>query len=75
MAPWLFPIAIVAAALVCPAMMWLGRRGIGPGCAICPPRRSDESLEDLESRQRALTAQIEELEAVHAAQPIGESRN
>ena len=63
MLQWLFPLAIVAAVLVCPAMMWLGRRGIGPGCAICPPRRSEESLDDLEARQRALTTQIEELEA------------
>jgi hypothetical protein len=64
MAQWFFAIAIVAAALVCPALMWLGRRGIGPGCAICLPRRSDgESLDDLRERQRTLAAQIEELEA------------
>ncbi len=74
MLQWLFPLAIVAAVLVCPAMMWLGRRGIGPGCAICPPRRSEESLDDLEARQRALTTQIEELEARQAIEPVGQSR-
>ena len=58
----LFAIAIVAAALACPAMMWLGRRGIGPGCAICPPRKED-SLEDLQVRQRNLAAKIEQLES------------
>jgi len=74
MLQWLFPLAIVAAVLVCPAMMWLGRRGIGPGCAICTPRRSEESLDDLEARQRALTTQIEELEARQAIEPVGQSR-
>ena len=64
MAQWFFALALVAAALVCPALMWLGRRGIGPGCAICWPRRSDgESLDDLRERQRRLAAQIEEYEA------------
>jgi hypothetical protein len=64
MPQWFFVLTIVAAALVCPALMWLGRRGIGPGCAICPPRRRDqESLDDLRARQRRLAAQIEELEA------------
>ena len=75
MAQWFFAIAIVAAVLVCPAMMWLGRRGIGPGCAICPPRRSEESLEDLQARQRALTLQIEEHEARHAVQAGGRSHD
>ena len=59
----LFAIAIVAAALACPAMMWLGRRGIGPGCAICPPRKQEDSLEDLRVRQRNLAAKIEQLES------------
>ena len=75
MAQWLFPIAIVAAVLVCPAMMWLGRRGIGPGCAICPPRRHEESLEDLQARQRTLATRIEELEARQTAEPVGQSRD
>jgi len=59
----LFVIAIVAAALACPAMMWLGRRGIGPGCAMCPPQNKEDSLEDLQARQRALAAKIEQLES------------
>ena len=63
MVQWILPLVIVAAALACPAMMWLGRRGIGPGCAICPPRRTDEaSLDDLRARQRTLAKQIDELE-------------
>lgn len=64
MAQWILLPAIVAAALACPLMMWLGRRGIGPGCAICPPRRRDgDSLDDLRARQRTLAARIDELEA------------
>lgn len=59
----LFAIGIVAAALACPAMMWLGRRGIGPGCAICPPRKKDDSLENLRARQRDLAARIEKFES------------
>jgi len=61
---WILPLVIVAAALACPTLMWLGRRGIGPGCAICPPRHSDEaSVNDLRARQRTLAKQIDELEA------------
>ena len=63
MAQALFAIAIVAAALACPAMMWLGRRGIGPGCAICPPRKQEDSLRELQTRQRDLAAKIEQLES------------
>ena len=59
----LFAVAIVVAALACPAMMWLGRRGIGPGCAMCPPRGQEDSLEDLQARQRDLAAKIENLES------------
>jgi len=56
---------VVVAALACPVMMLLGRRGIGPGCALmgCRPRRHDESLEDLRTRQRALARRVAELEA------------
>lgn len=72
MAQWILPVAIVAAVLACPAMMWFGRRGIGPGCAICPPRRNEESLKDLQARQRALNARIEELES-SANGPAGKS--
>lgn len=64
MAQTLLIIGVVAAALVCPAIMWLGRRGIGPGCAICPPLRNDEeSLEELKARQRSLAVAIDGLEA------------
>ena len=63
MAHWMLLPAIVAAALACPAMMWLGRRGIGPGCAICPPRSDEQSLDDLRARQRALAAKIDGFEA------------
>ena len=71
MAQWLLVGAIVAAALVCPAMMWLGRRGIGPGCAVCPPRRDDdESLETLKARQRSLEAEIDKLEALQATRVV-----
>jgi hypothetical protein len=68
----LFAIAIVAAALVCPALMWFGRRGIGPGCAMCPPRRKEYSLEDLQVRQRDLAAKIDEFERqpVPAREPV-----
>lgn len=75
MLQWILPVAIVAAALVCPALMWLGRRGIGPGCAICPPRRDEESLEDLQARQRALATQIERHEARQTAEPVSQSRD
>ena len=70
----LFAIAIVAAALVCPALMWLGRRGIGPGCAMCPPRKQEDSLEELRARQRNLAAKIDEFEsqpvAVREREPV-----
>lgn len=67
MAQWILPLAIVAAALVCPALMWLGRRGIGSGCAICPPRRGEEdSLDELRARQRMLAAKIDELDAAQS---------
>jgi len=74
--PWLFAIVIVGAALVCPALMWLGRRGIGPGCAVCSPRRDEgETLEELKTRQRALTRQIDELELHRVAEPAGQTHD
>ena len=73
MAQWILVLAIVAAALACPALMWLGRRGIGPGCAICLPRRKEDSVEDLKARQRALNASIEELEAEQTTRPVSRS--
>jgi hypothetical protein len=53
---------VVIAALSCPVMMLLGRRGIGPGCALmgCQPRRDQDSLESLRARQRDLAARIDE---------------
>lgn len=56
--------AIVVGALACPTMMWLGRRGIGPGCGMmaCKPDEPVESLDVLKQRQRQLEAQVEELE-------------
>jgi hypothetical protein len=56
--------AIVVGALACPTMMWVGRRGIGPGCGImgCKPAEPDESLDVLRQRQRQLDAQVAELE-------------
>lgn len=56
---------VVLAALACPVMMLLGRRGIGPGCALmgCRPRGRDESLEDLRGHQRELARRVAELEA------------
>ena len=75
MVQWLLVGAIVAAALVCPAMMWLGRRGIGPGCAVCPPRRDgDESVETLQARQRSLAAKIDSLEA-RQSEPVATARD
>ena len=75
MAEWLFVGAIVVAALLCPTVMWLGRRGIGPGCAICPPRRNDgHSLDELKARQQSLKAEIEKLEATQRT-PVAASRD
>jgi hypothetical protein len=56
---------VVVAALACPVMMLLGRRGIGPGCALmgCRPRGRNESLEDVRARQRELARRVAELEA------------
>ena len=56
---------VLAAAVACPVMMLLGRRGIGPGCALmgCRPRAREESLEELRARQRELARRLGELEA------------
>lgn len=50
---------IVLGALACPLMMWLGRRGIGPGCALmgCRPQGED-TLESLRARELELAEQI-----------------
>jgi hypothetical protein len=58
--------AVVVAALACPVMMWLGRRGIGPGCAMmgaCAPKeREGETLDDLRRREGEVSARIARLE-------------
>lgn len=61
--------AVLVAALACPVMMWLGRRGIGPGCATtnCVTDRDDESLDALKQRQREVGAQVVELERAERA--------
>lgn len=50
--------AVVVAALACPLMAWLGRRGVGPGCVW--NRRAtavgEEGVEGL--RERELAARI-----------------
>lgn len=55
---------VVLAGLACPLMMWLGRRGIGPGCALmgCMPQRDEETLESLRARQQELAQRLEALE-------------
>jgi hypothetical protein len=57
----------VLSALACPVMMLLGRRGIGPGCALmgCKPRQRD-TADSIRARQRELANQIERLEARQA---------
>ncbi|MEJ7792974.1 MAG: hypothetical protein WKF65_13480 [Gaiellaceae bacterium] len=56
--------AVIVGVLACPTMMWLGRRGIGPGCGMmgCKPGEPDETLDALKQRQRQLDTQVEELE-------------
>lgn len=56
--------AVVVGALACPVMMLLGRRGIGPGCALmnCAPKRADD-LGELRRRQQEVTGRIAELES------------
>lgn len=61
--------AVLVGVLACPVMMWLGRRGIGPGCAMmnCEPDRRDDSLDALRKRQRELDTQVAELERTDRA--------
>lgn len=64
-------IALIAvAALACPAMTLLGRRGIGRGCKLPGCGDEREALADLRMRQRALADRIERLER-SAAPPAG----
>lgn len=58
--------AVLVGVLACPVMMWLGRRGIGPGCAMmrgCEPAKNDvETLDELRQREREVAARITALE-------------
>lgn len=62
--------AIVVAALACPVTMLLGRRGIGPGCAMmgCEPREAEE-LGELLERERKIAARIADLETAERRAP------
>lgn len=58
--------AIAVGLLACPLMMWLGRRGIGPGCGMSGrAEEREEPLADLRRRQRELEEQIARLEAAN----------
>jgi hypothetical protein len=65
--------AIVVGALACPVMMWLGRRGIGPGCAMmdaCAPEDQEgETLEELRRREREVSARVARLEREAPLEP------
>ncbi len=56
---------VVLGTLACPLMMWLGRHGIGPSCAImrCKPRRREETRESLLARHTELSRRLAALEA------------
>jgi hypothetical protein len=60
---------VVLVALACPLMMWLGSRGIGPGCAImgCTPQRDEETLESLRAHNDELSRRLAALEAREAS--------
>jgi len=55
---------VVLAGLACPLLMLLGRRGIGPGCAImgCSPQRDEDTLESLRAQHEQLLRRLEALE-------------
>lgn len=57
---------LVLAVLACPLMAWLGRRGIGPGCAVTRAHGEgdveERDVEELRRRQRELGARIAQLE-------------
>ena len=63
MATGLLIVAALVAALCCPLMMLLGRRGIGPGCALTGCSRAEkDTLASLRTRQKQLEQQIERFE-------------
>ena len=49
------------------AFVVLGRRGIGPGCAImgCSPQRDEDTLESLRAQHEQLLRRLEALDADH----------
>lgn len=55
---------VLVAALACPVMMWLGRRGIGPGCVMskCESASEEETIDDLRRRERELSEEIARFE-------------
>ena len=71
----LIAVAVIGA-LACPIMMLLGRRGIGPGCAItgCRPNRRGRKLDDVEAlraRHDEVTARIVSIESSrHPREPV-----
>lgn len=71
--------AVVIGVVACPVMMWLGRRGIGPGCAMMGGCRAEpekeESLDELRRRERELAGKIQRLEREGSASPSATSRD
>lgn len=75
----LLVVAVLAAALTCPAMMWIQSRR-GKSAACCPPRRGaePETLEQLRARHTEIAAELAELDTapgearqrVQDAQPV-----
>jgi hypothetical protein len=68
---------VVVAALACPVMVLLGRRGIGPGCAMmgCKPKREQETLESLRARHDELSTRIAKIEgSKRIDEPVGADR-
>lgn len=55
--------AIVVGALACPLMMLLGRRGIGPGCAMMGCKQKSDDLGELRRRESEIALRIAEIEA------------
>lgn len=68
--------AVVLGALACPLMMWLGRRGIGPGCALmgCRPQQTEDTLESLRGREHELSERIAQLELPAIDRPVPAER-
>ncbi len=61
---------VIVAALACPILMLLGRRGIGPGCAMmgCAPRREQETVESLRAQHDELSTRIAKIEGSKRAE-------